>query len=185
VGEIPLHPAIVHLPIALGLITPLLLVVVLIGQKKLTWHKTTWLLVILSNLLIATTAFFAERSGEEDYDRVEIVVGDEPVHEHEEWGEKVLVSALTALTLSVVAYFVSGFGLVYVTLAANLVVMFLVLQAGRTGGELIYIYGGAAAHAPSPAGLQLIPEEMPTLDLENIEKELDALPEIDTLETDQ
>lgn len=144
----PLHPSVVHFPIVLGLLLPVLAAWVL-------WRLhdgapvRTWTVVALVAVLSWTSGFVAERTGGDEEERVEEVLADhEPIHEHEEAAELfVLLSGATAvLTILGFAPGIAGRGLRVLALVGALGAAGAVVRTGMLGGELVYEHGAAAAY---------------------------------------
>lgn len=156
----PLHPALVHFPIALILLGTAVAVVSVFLRR---WHLP-WIAAGLM-ILGAGGAVAATWSGEEDQEMAgELNENVEGVlDEHEEWGERARNSALVAAVLALGAALlsrspVSGRIASVVALCAALVSSFCVVKAGHFGGELVYKHGvgvnvlGAAGAASADKG---------------------------------
>jgi hypothetical protein len=98
---------------------------------------------------LAASAFVALRTGEAEEDRVEAVVSEAVLHEHEEAAERFLV-------LSGVLLLVATAGLVrgdvgraarFITLVGSLGVAGAGVQVGAAGGDLVYRHNAASAYA--------------------------------------
>jgi len=103
--------------------------------------------VLLSGALTASS-WLALETGEEEEELVEDVVGDDPIHAHEEAAE--LFYLLTFATLGVIAA-----GMVkgrpgeiarWAGCAAAIVVLYAGVNVGHTGGELVYVHGAGEAY---------------------------------------
>ena len=99
----PLHPAIVHMPIALIVLLPFFVAGSIIAIRKgarplVAWGITTALLATLS-----LSAFAALQTGKSQGEKVEEAIGEQVVETHEEVAE-------TFLILSCVVLGVAGFG---------------------------------------------------------------------------
>lgn len=144
----PLHPAIVHLPIALAVIVPLLAI-------SCTWLIATnflparaWLGVVLLQALLVGSGWAAIESGENEEDRVERVVQESVIEEHEESAERFLVLAGIGLLLTgggLLSENIGSAGRVIATVA-TLGVLAAGFQVGHSGGELVYRHGAANAY---------------------------------------
>jgi hypothetical protein len=144
----PLHPAVVHMPIALAILAPALalLAAVLISRKLVP--PRTWLaLVVLQGLLVGS-AWLALETGEEQEERVEEVVAERHIEAHEETAERFQLAAVVALVVAAAGLLpgqAGGIGrgaAVLVTLA----VLAAGVPVGRSGGELVYRHGAANAY---------------------------------------
>jgi len=154
-NSMPLHPAIVHLPLAVAIFMPL----IAIGFAWALWtgrlRPTAWLTVVAFQALLLGSGLVATRTGEAEEERVENVVRESALHVHEELADQFVWAAgltlgLTALVLVVrrpaaVRLAVSS------VVAATIVVAALGLRVGHAGGQLVYVHGAASAYAQPPA----------------------------------
>lgn len=146
----PLHPAIVHFPIALAFILPALVLVFSLMIKKNKMAPQAWFIIIGLQLLTTVTGYVSLESGEEAEDVVEKVLDKKLIHEHEERAEIFVGSTVIALVLSTAAFFLRKefqFILKLVVFGLSLVSSFLAYRTGHSGGELVYRYGAASAYA--------------------------------------
>lgn len=153
-SSLPLHPAIVHLPLALALLIPPLALAALLLRARL---RGAWGLVFAAQLLLAASAWAAVETGEHDEERAERFAPESAIERHEERAEIfLLTSAGMVLLMGAVAATrdrraVLG-GIATAASAANLA---LALSVGQAGGELVYVHGAAQAHVPADAPLSL------------------------------
>jgi len=143
----PLHPALVHLPIALIVLLPFFVAGSFFAIRRgtrplIAWGITTALLATLS-----ISAFAALQTGKSQGEKVERAIGEQVVETHEEVAE-------TFLILSCVVLGVAGFGFLKGTPgqlargAAAVGVAALLgvgIRVGHTGGQLVYKHNAAAA----------------------------------------
>jgi hypothetical protein len=165
---LPLHPAIVHLPLGLAVIIPLgaLLVVWLAwrgarsGSDPLARGPLTALIV--AQALLVGGGLVARAAGESDEDRVETIVTEAAIEKHEDQSGVFVLSGALVLGGLLAAWALAKRGRVarpLVTMAAigTLGVLASGLAVGHSGGELVYRYGAAAAHvAPDRAVSDLL-----------------------------
>jgi uncharacterized membrane protein len=152
---LPLHPAIVHFPIAFALLVPVL------GAAVLWWTRQRDELArealripAALQAVVAVGCFFAQRTGDDEHHEVEDVVDRALIHAHEESGELFLIVSLVTL----VAWFASAVAgrvalarkAALVAVVLGIVAAGLGLRAGHKGGELVYEHGAAEAWRPSP-----------------------------------
>lgn len=144
----PLHPAVVHLPMALGLLMPLFVGAALYARRKKLIEPRVWVAVVVLQALLAGTALFAARTGEDEEERIAAVVAQEPIDAHRDSG--VLLLRLATLTLIVAATGLldgrTGSVARWLTLALALVVLVVTVRTGHQGGELVYRHGGAGVY---------------------------------------
>lgn len=146
----PLHPAIVHLPIGIAIVMPILTLLATIAIQRHWFTRKIWFIVTLGHLVILGTGFVALQTGENEENKVEPYVTESQIHFHEEKAEVFLWASGLTLAMSIAALairssrFVVAARIVTIMLAFSTTV--LALDAGRSGGELVYKYGAARAY---------------------------------------
>lgn len=139
----PLHPAVVHFPVALLLLGASVAVLAVFIRR---WHLPLFAAILLS--LGAIGAVVATITGEEEEEKVEHAIpAAEPIlEEHAHWGEGArnagIIAALLAVVAAVLVKKPVG-GRVLSALAACVAVVagYYVTQAGHYGGDLVYRHG--------------------------------------------
>ncbi len=159
------HPKLVHVPIALGILMPSVA-----GGLLLAWWREwlparAWLLAVLFQAVLVGSGIVALRSGEAEEERVEKVVSEELIKEHEEAAEAFVWASGGVLGIMVVALALSsrrgGRATALLATAGTLVVFGLGYRTGQAGGELVYQHGAAQAYvkgAGLPAPERGVPE---------------------------
>lgn len=144
----PLHPAIVHFPIALSVIVPLMIAISLILMRKGKSVTTAWIPVFALVAMMFVGALVSENTGEKEEEKVEQVVPENAIHDHEEKAELFTILAGVLFALSIAGFFPKKWGhsARFLTAAMSLVVVFFAYQTGETGGDLIYEHGAASAY---------------------------------------
>jgi uncharacterized membrane protein len=151
----PLHPKIVHLPIALAVLMPLLS----LGLLAAWWRgwlprRAWWIAVFLQGALLAG-GLAAARSGEADEERAERVVDEAAIEAHEEAAGIFNVAAAGVLALGLLAGLIrherSAQALASAAFAGTLAVLLAGFRVGDAGGRLVYEHGAAAAFASPPS----------------------------------
>jgi uncharacterized membrane protein len=144
----PLHPAVVHLPIALAVLIPAfaLLAAVTIHMKGMP--PRTWLGVLLLQALLVGSGWLALETGEDQEDRVEDVVAERYIEDHEELAERFQIGAGLALVVVAAGLLPGAAGSIArgAAVVATLAVLAAGIQVGHTGGELVYRHGAANAY---------------------------------------
>lgn len=150
----PLHPVVVHFPMALAALLPIAAVVALWAIARGSNPRYTWLIAVALTVALAGSAWIALETGEAEEERVEVFVAEGPIHEHEEAAERFL--ALSAvLAVVAVAGLLSGTpgrAARLVATAGTLVVLAAGVQVGSAGGKLVYEHGAAQAYTTGGAG---------------------------------
>ena len=159
----PLHPAVVHFPIVLALLLPFVAGAGLYGTLRRGAIRSVWAPVVAFSLLLAASAWAAVETGQDQEDTVEGVVSESLIHEHEEAAEGLLAgSAVVAvIVLAGLAPGVLGKGARYAAVPAALVVLALAFPVGKSGGELVYTHGAAAAFVPGSGAAGDGPSQTP------------------------
>ncbi len=147
----PLHPMIVHLPLALAVLMPLLAAAAFLAWWR-EWlpGRRVWVGVLALQAVLLTTGVAALRSGEAEEDRVEPVVSERILETHEEAAEVFVIAVGVVLCLFAVPLVLPGEGLrrgaAAAATVATLVVAALAVSTGKAGGELVYRHGAAAVY---------------------------------------
>lgn len=152
--NIPLHPLVVHFPVALAVLTPL---VALYLVASLWWRRElprSWPLLPVLLALVLLGGFAAARTGEAEEERVEPFVGEAALAAHEELAESLLPIAGAVLAVAVAVPIVRRKRALRASLAVLALVGCVALAAvtariGHSGGELVYARGAARAYAES------------------------------------
>lgn len=144
----PLHPALVHLPIALTVLVPLFALGALVhihrgGRVLRSWGLATAMLAALS-----ASALLALKTGEADEETVESIVPEVALEQHEDAGARFLYLSLGVLGLAAVGLAGGrlGGGARYATAAGTLMLVAAGYSVGHTGGALVYRYNAASGH---------------------------------------
>lgn len=149
----PLHPALVHFPIVLAALAPLLAAGLFFAIHTGRTNARAWVAVLIFQAAVAGSAWIAVETGENEEERVERVVAEKFIDEHHEAGERFLTLAALIVPVAAAGLLAGRAGLV----ARGLTVVMAVGAfgaagiAGHSGGELVYKHGAAAAYV-QPAG---------------------------------
>jgi uncharacterized membrane protein len=144
----PIHPAIVHFPIVLTVLLPLLVAGAFLLARKGTPIRTAWLGVTAAAALLAGSAWLAVETGEQQEERVEDVVGEAAMDTHADRAELFLYFAAGTLLLTAAGLArgrIGQVGRVAATVAA-LGLLPAGYRVGHSGGELVYKHGAAQAY---------------------------------------
>jgi uncharacterized membrane protein len=150
--SLPLHPAIVHLPLGLAFVIPALAA----GFAWALWTgrvrpRGAWLTVIALQALLLGSGFVAMNTGEREEDRVERIVPDAAIERHEEYAEQFVWAVGLTLVAAVLVPAFRKPALVHAMAAATvvgtLVVVAAAIRVGHAGGQLVYAHNAGAAYA--------------------------------------
>ena len=150
------HPKVVHIPIALGVLMPLLASGVLLAWWRQWLPARSWLIVIALQALLLGSGIVAMQTGESEEDRVERVVPESALEAHEEAAEAFIWASGGVLGLMLLALVTSrgkaGVPAAAVAALGTLAVMGLGYRTGQTGGDLVYRYNAASVYTTSTPG---------------------------------
>lgn len=149
----PLHPAVVHLPIALAVLMPLLAAVAIAAIARGFAPARAWWAAVALQALLVGSAWLALETGEAEEERVEKVVAERYVDAHHDAAEWFLGVAGAAALLMAVGVLPDRPGRIGRILGAlaSLVVLATAVRTGHLGGELVYRHGAASAYTESSA----------------------------------
>jgi len=150
----PLHPAVVHFPIVLAFLLPLFAIGAMIAIRQGARPLRAWSLPLAVGAALTLSSWVAVETGEDQDERVERVVAEQPLETHEERAELFLTLSGVLLLVSAVGLaggLVGRAGRITATAGAFALVVSAAL-VGHSGGELVYRHGAASAYAPTPAG---------------------------------
>jgi hypothetical protein len=147
----PLHPAIVHFPLVLAFLLPLVAAGAVWSIRRGARPRRTWSIPVIATLMLVGSAWAAVETGEAQDERVERVVAEQPLSAHEEMAEGFLTaSGVVALVAAagLVGGMIGGIARV-VTVVGSLVLVLGAVRVGHSGGQLVYKYGAASAYVPA------------------------------------
>lgn len=154
----PLHPAIVHLPLGLAVVLPWTILWVGIALIRGQAGRGSWGLVVSLHAMLLVGGLVAAASGDVDAELVERLVDPARVEAHEERAELFLMVAALAGAASLWTWLRIGQysvralrALVAATLILSLVTLGQALRVGEAGGLLVYEAGAADAHRAGQA----------------------------------
>ena len=150
----PLHPALVHLPIALAVLVPGFALLGILSIRRGLLPARTWAVVLLLQALLVLSGWLALETGEDQEERVERVVAERHIEAHEEAAERFQWIALATLAACVAGLLPARRGEVARLAALALAALGLVagVSVGHSGGALVYEHGAAAAYVAPQAG---------------------------------
>jgi hypothetical protein len=144
------HPKIVHLPIALGLLMPLLASGLVLAWWRQWLPSRVWVIAIGFQAVLLLSGVMALRSGEAEEERVERVVAERFIEEHEESAEAFVWASGIVLGVMLLSLVMirqrAGLPLAALASVGTLIVFGLGFQTGQAGGALVYEHGAASAY---------------------------------------
>lgn len=147
--NIPLHPAIVHIPIALAMLMPLFIIVIWFSIHKKLLPAKSWGLIVGLQALLFFSSFLALETGEMEEEKVEKII-PESIIEHHEQMAKIFVgfSGGIAFIMLIGTFLPSRFKKTsritsLILASGNLI---LCIWLGHSGGELVYRYDAASIY---------------------------------------
>lgn len=145
------HPKVVHLPMALAVLMPLIAGGAFLALWRGWFDRRAWVGVLLLQTILVGSGAVAMNTGEREEDRVEQVVPEEPIEAHEEAAESfVWASAAVLLLMALPLALPEGRARQAAALGAflgTLIVFGFGYNAGEGGGKLVYQYGAAQVYA--------------------------------------
>lgn len=145
--DLPLHPIVAHFPIVLGVILPVAALLFWWAIKKEYFQQKAWVLVVFLALAYGVSSFVAVELGEKDEDKVEKVVSEKVIEEHEEAGELIPWIATGLFLFALAGFLPKNSHRIRLALAVlSLAAIIPLANTGHTGGKLVYQYGAANAH---------------------------------------
>lgn len=161
--DLPLHPALVHLPLGLAFAVPLVALGITVAHLRGRLPRAAFAILAGMQLLLAGSGLVAMRAGHRDERRVERIVGERVIDVHEERGEAFVFTGAGVTVLALALLVVPGrlVGAVSAaTVAGAFAVAGLAFLTGKAGGEIVYRHGGASAFAsPASEGVRGPPPE--------------------------
>ena len=144
----PLHPAVVHLPIALAILLPGLALLGAWAIRRKLVPTRTWVALLLLQALLVGSGWLAMETGEEQEERVEAVLAERHIEAHEDLAGGFLVTGIVALAVVAAGLMPGAAGGVArgAAVVATLAVLAAGVQVGHSGGELVYRHGAANAY---------------------------------------
>jgi len=135
----PLHPMLVHFPIALFTSYIIFEILWMIFQKE--WLKNSSVLLLFLGLIFVVPSILSGEASAENFEKVSTL--EELIEAHETFAKLTGITFLIALILKVILIRTGKFNLKtnLIVFAISLIGMFFLIQTGLKGGELVYKHG--------------------------------------------
>lgn len=159
-STLPLHPAIVHVPLGLAVVLPLVAAGLALALWRGALPRRTFAVVVVLQALLVGGGAVAMQLGERDEKQAETVISEKLIEAHEERAEVFVWAAGAVLAVSAAVLVVpaaAATALAAVTVAGTLAVAALAVSTGQAGGELVYRHGAASAYLPRGGPAEAIP----------------------------
>lgn len=151
------HPKLVHIPIALAVLMPLITGGLLLAWWRKWLSARSWVIAVALQAVLVGSGILALRSGEAEAERVERVIAERFIEEHEEAAEAFVWASGGVLAVMLLGLALSSrrSGPVAATVASvgTLVVLGLGYRTGQAGGDLVYRHGAAQVYSSGGASL--------------------------------
>ena len=149
-GNLPLHPMMVHLPLVLAVLLPIVVATILRFEWRGRSTSPAWWIATLVAAVLTAGAFVSVKTGENEEERVEEVVAESAIERHKERAELFLWATLAPLVILMGTSLMrqlswrryAGFS----ALLATLLVAGLAILVGESGGSLVYHHDAGSAY---------------------------------------
>lgn len=150
---IPLHPSLVHVPIALAVIMPLMFLGLFFFIRRGSLPDQAWWIAVLLQVVLVLGAMAAGASGHKEEERVEDAVPHAAIEKHEHMAGAMTGTAIAAFVLAAASLRKTRAtsALRIGSILLSFAVFALAGLVGHAGGELVYKHG---AGAPPPVPMQ-------------------------------
>ncbi len=149
----PLHPAIVHLPMALAVLVPIFAVAALVAVRRGARPIRAWSITVAMFAALTLSSWVSVETGEDQEDRVESTVPRAAFHAHEDAASLFLWMSAGVLGIAGIGLLASRAGSTarWVATAGSAALLVAGYRVGHTGGAMVYTYGAASAYTDSAA----------------------------------
>jgi uncharacterized membrane protein len=144
----PLHPAVVHFPIVLAVLAPFFAAGTLWAIRKGARPRRAWSLTFAALGALVASSWVATETGEQQEERVEEVVSEQPLESHEEAAQLFLLTAAGVLGVAAIGFAGGRVGQIarIAGTAGSLALVGMGWNVGHSGGALVYQHGAASAY---------------------------------------
>jgi len=149
----PLHPAVVHLPMALAVLVPLFAIGALVATHRGARPMRSWSIAVAMFMALSASAWLSIETGEDQEDKVERLVPKAAFETHEEAADAFLWLSVGVLGIAAAGLLngrVGGPARILAT-AGSLALLVAGYRVGHSGGALVYTHGAANAYVQKTA----------------------------------
>ncbi len=154
--NLPLHPAIVHLPMGIVFLLPIVTIFMAFLRFQGFVGRPALILLTFLHLVLVGTSYAALETGEEEEHKVERVIAESVIEKHEEKAEAFMIGTVVVfiMSLSILLPVANTLTkpIIGVLLVGQLVLLALGYRVGHSGGELVYVHGAAQAYVTDQNG---------------------------------
>jgi uncharacterized membrane protein len=149
----PLHPAVVHFPVVLAVLIPLVAIGALWAIRSGARPMRAWGITTAVAAALALSAWVSVETGEDQGEKVEKTVGEARVDAHAEAGQLLLYTSAGVLAIIALGLMPGNAGRAARVAGAigTLAVAGAAVRVGHSGGQLVYKYNAASAYATTGA----------------------------------
>lgn len=147
----PLHPAVVHLPIAFAVILPIFAIGALWFIRRGAKRGAAWGIFVAMSAALVASAWVSLQTGEQQEERVEDVVSERSLHQHEEAADLFLAVSAGVLLVATGGLVGGRIGQAsrLLATAGTVAVLGAGWNVGHSGGMLVYRDGAGSAYTQS------------------------------------
>jgi uncharacterized membrane protein len=149
---VPLHPLIVHVPLVLAGLTPLVAGYLAWRTSRGQVSRAAWAVAVALQIVIFVGAWTAMATGKHEASIVRAVVGRDAIGEHADAAQRFMWASFAVLAALVAATFLRGRRGAIAGGAATalaLVTLALGIRAGHLGGGLVFEHDAPRAYQPA------------------------------------
>jgi hypothetical protein len=149
------HPKLVHVPMALGVLMPIIAGGLLLAWWRNWLPRRGWFLAIALQAILVGSGVLALQSGEVEEERVERFVAERLIEQHEQAAEAFVWASGGVLAAMILAAALgsrrAGLPIAAAAALGTLLVLGLGYRTGQAGGGLVYEHGAAQAYSAAGA----------------------------------
>ena len=161
--SMPLHPALVHLPLALAFIVPFVALALTWALWKGRVPSRAWIGIVVLQAVLLVSGLVAKNFGEREEDRLKAKIPEAALERHDLTANVFLGASGFTLAAAVLVLVWRRPGalkpLTVVTIAGSVLAAGAAVCAGYTGGELIYVHNAAASYVSGNKALAAVDKD--------------------------